>query len=228
MHGVQVRRPEITLKFPVLEILRGELHGTAGLAGFRTDFTGTKNQQILVMFFVPNDPRVTPVIRVIALLRRKGDSILCFGPVVQVVTDRMHEHLRRPALCGIIAVIAGVEDVVLALALKHRAREDELILCVICATGDCHSMILVVYEIFGCGKIPAERLSERLRVAIVPLVEQEEFVALAKWHAVTEPSARELVIKLHIFTFLQLLCLSLGNRLRLPFEGTSITSHYSV
>lgn len=37
-----------------------------------------------------------------------------------------------------------------------------------------------VYEIFGCGKIPAERLSERLRVAIVPLVEQEEFVALAK------------------------------------------------
>ena len=70
-----------------------------------------------------------------------------------------------------------------------------------------------VYEIFGCGKIPAERLSERLRVAIVPLVEQEEFVALAKWHAVTEPSARELVIKLHIFTFLQLLCLSLGNRL---------------
>ena len=47
-----------------------------------------------------------------------------------------------------------------------------------------------VYEIFGCGKIPAERLSERLRVAIVPLVEQEEFVALAKWHAVTEPSAR--------------------------------------
>lgn len=89
-----------------------------------------------------------------------------------------------------------------------------------------------VYEIFGCGKIPAERLSERLserlRVAIVPLVEQEEFVALAKWHAVTEPSARELVIKLHIFTFLQLLCLSLGNRLRLPFEGTSITSHYSV
>lgn len=85
-----------------------------------------------------------------------------------------------------------------------------------------------VYEIFGCGKIPAERLSERLRVAIVPLVEQEEFAALAKWHAVTEPSARELVIKLHIFTFLQLLCLSLGNRLRLPFEGTSITSHYSV
>lgn len=82
--------------------------------------------------------------------------------------------------------------------------------------------------IFGCGKIPAERLSERLRVAIVPLVEQEEFVALAKWHAVTEPSARELVIKLHIFTFLQLLCLPLGNRLRLPFEGTSITSHYSV
>lgn len=81
-----------------------------------------------------------------------------------------------------------------------------------------------VYEIFGCGKIPAERL----RVAIVPLVEQEEFVALAKWHAVTEPSARELVIKLHIFTFFQLLCLSLGNRLRLPFEGTSITSHYSV
>jgi hypothetical protein len=81
-----------------------------------------------------------------------------------------------------------------------------------------------VYEIFGCGTIPAERL----RVAIVPLVEQEEFVALAKWHAVTEPSARELVIKLHIFTFLQLLCLSLGNRLRLPFEGTSITSHYSV
>ena len=57
-----------------------------------------------------------------------------------------------------------------------------------------------VYEIFGCGKIPAERLSERLRVAIVPLVEQEEFVALAKWHAVTEPSARELVIKLHIFS----------------------------
>ena len=85
-----------------------------------------------------------------------------------------------------------------------------------------------VYEIFGCGKIPAERLSERLRVAIVPLVEHEEYDSIPKWHAHTEQSATEQLIKHHIFTFLQLLCLSLGNRLRLPFEGTSITSHYSV
>ena len=33
---------------------------------------------------------------------------------------------------------------------------------------------MVVDEVLGGGEVPAERLAERFRVAVVPLVEQEE------------------------------------------------------
>lgn len=110
------------------------------------------------------------------------------GPVVQVVADRVHEHLRRLALGRVVAVVAGVEDVVLALALEHRAGEDELVLLVVAAARDRHAAVTVVDEVLGGGEVPAERLAERFGVAVVPLVEQEELVALAERHAITWPA----------------------------------------
>lgn len=106
------------------------------------------------------------------------------GPVVQVVADRVHEHLRRLALGRVVAVVAGVEDVVLALALEHRAGEDELVLLVVAAARDRHAAVTVVDEVLGGGEVPAERFG----VAVVPLVEQEELVALAERHAITWPA----------------------------------------
>lgn len=82
------------------------------------------------------------------------------------------------------AVVAGVEDVVLALALEHRAGEDELVLLVVAAARDRHAAVTVVDEVLGGGEVPAERFG----VAVVPLVEQEELVALAERHAITWPA----------------------------------------
>ena len=72
-----------------------------------------------------------------------------------------------------------------------------LVLLVVAAARDRHAAVTVVDEVLGGGEVPAERLAERFRVAVVPLVEQEELVALAERHAITEPRAGELVVKLH-------------------------------
>ena len=108
----------------------------------------------------------------------------------------MHQHLRRLVPLGVIAVVPGVEDMVLPFPFKHRSCEYELILLVVPAARHGYTAILVMHEIRGCGQIPAERFAEWFRIAIVSLVIQKELVALAERHAIAEPRARELVVQL--------------------------------
>ena len=194
MHTVQVGRPEVPLKFPILQIGRGEPYAAAPV-DVLAFFPRAQNHPVQPQLFIPEDEGIPPVLRLVAGLRLH-QLFAVLLPVDQVVAFGLHQYLRLFALLFVVPVVAGVHGVIAAFRLKNGPGKDKLILRIVPAAGQHGSVVLIMHEIRGDGQRPAEGLAKGTGPAGVTLMKEIEFSVLSKGHAVAKPGVGVLIIEL--------------------------------